>query len=209
MSRFEPARLAFAQLADALGEQRDLRGDVERAFEFLLSRYDTKIYENRFIVGGVTERIIGATFVAMGRKFSNIGVRSTALDLSIDGTPLSVKGSFKPGHKDIRMVNVMGNSAAAAWEQATVFVIANVGIGYADPDLLTRATTRAKDAVILKTSKLLEFWEKNPKYLAKIQIPFSRSDIHGSDVASRVVADEILRYGMKRLKPLDTRTPEQ
>jgi hypothetical protein len=209
MSRFDGARSAFSLLASALRDENDLRVDVERAFEFLLARFNTRIYENRFVVGAVTERIIGAAFKALGQRALTCGVQVTRTDLFVAGTNISIKGVFKPKHKEVRMVNVMGDSKSAAWNEPTIFVLAGIGIGYADPEFLPRATRRVKDAVVLKLPPAIALWDAHPELLVKVAIPFSRDDVEQSDVASRVIADEIFRYGMKRLRPFDDRTPEQ
>jgi hypothetical protein len=205
VSHFAPQRALFAKLKGALERESDLRDDVLRAFELLLSRYDTRIRENRFIVGGVCERLIGATFVALGCSFKNVGSTDAGFDLNIDGVSLSIKGSFKSGNRDIRLTNVMGSSKKAQWKEPTVFVFSNLGIGYADPEVLPKATKRASDAVILKSASLKAFWTKSPQWLCELPIPTSRSNPDISDVASRIVADEILRYNFKRLRPLDQR----
>lgn len=119
MSEFDQAREAFSLLAHALRTEEDLRSDVERAFEFLLARFNTRIYENRFIVGGVTERIISAAFVALGQRATNCGVRVTRTDIAVGDTSISIKGVFKPGHREVRVVNVMGDSTDARWNEPT------------------------------------------------------------------------------------------
>ena len=115
---------------------------------------------------------------------------------------------FRPRTGTIRLVNVMGDSSAAAWDEPTIFIIAKKGMGYADPDLLPGATTRAKDVVQLPTKPLYKLWDDRPEYLMDLDIPYSRADATGSDVASRLVADELFRY-CKRLKPFDKRSPEE
>ena len=207
-SAFTQAREAFQAFALALRTNAELFGDVESAFRLLLTRYNTQIYENRFLVGGVAERIIAATFVAMGKTAKNHGVEVTRTDICVGGVNLSVKGSFRPRPSSIRMVNVMGASEAAAWKEPTVFVISARGIGYADPELLPGATTRARDVVQLPTRHLFTLWDTNPSLFIRMGLPFSRDDVAGSDIASRVVADEIFRY-TTILKPFDKREPSE
>lgn len=209
MTPFDAARAAFSTLADALRSDLELRSDVERAFGLLLTRYSTKIFENRFIVGGVTERIIAAAFVALGQDELKCGVTVTRADIAVGGAVLSVKGSFQPTarRREIRLVNVMGDSTAAAWGEATIFVFAEMGMGYADPGLLTGCTVRAKDAILLPVAPLYKLWKQSPQYLLPLAIPVARADTGGSDIASRIVADEILRY-TRRLRPFDPRTSQ-
>lgn len=208
MTHLKSGRTAFATLRNSLLSDDDLKDDVERAFDLLLSRYNTKIYENRFLVGGVAERIIAAAFIAIGHAAQKTGVTVTRTDLKVAGSDLSVKGSFKPGSRDIRLINTMGNSSEPIWNEPTIFVFSNFGIGYADPEILPDKTRRLKDALILKSRDIREFWESNPEFLVPLKIPYSRTDMEGSDVASRAVADEIFRYNMKKLKPFDGRSPQ-
>lgn len=205
--KYLPARTAFADLLAALRKDKELHDDVYRCFDLLLTRYNTQIYENRFIVGGVAERIIGAAFVAMGKVSKASGVHVTRTDICIGDVKLSVKGSFRPRPTNIRLVNVMGDSASAVWDEPTIFVISQLGIGYADPALLPDSTTRAKDAIVLSMKPLLALWKSKPEYFLSMNLPYSLDDKSKSDIASRIVADEILRYS-KRLKPFDKRTHE-
>ncbi|RMG87595.1 MAG: hypothetical protein D6712_05385 [Chloroflexi bacterium] len=192
----------FSHLANALRKDVDLRYDLELAFKMLLSRYATSIYENRFIVGGVAERFIAATFLAIGKNVLSYGDLQQGADLQVDDAIFSIKGSFS-GSRDIRLINVLGDSELAKWQHATIFIISGKGVGYADPDLLPNCTKRVKDAVVLNLYHVYNLWENEPKLLVNIDIPQSRRDASGSDVASKVVADEILRDSrMKRLRPV-------
>lgn len=173
---------------------------------FTLTRYSTTIYENRFVVGGVAERIIGAIFVALGHRASNIGVTVTRSDILVGDARLSVKGSFQSGSRSIRLVNVMGSSTGATWQEPTIVIMSNVGIGYADPELLPGEARRRTDVIELPATALRRLWQAQPDYLVQIIIPVALQDASRSDVASRIVADEILRY-TKRLRPFDPRTP--
>lgn len=207
MKRYQCGQAAFAVLKDALETDADLRDDVEKAFDLLLSRYNTRIYENRFLVGGVAERIIAAAFAALGHEATKTGVKVTRTDLKVLDSDLSVKGAFKPKTRDIRLINTMGNTSKPIWDEPTIFIASGLGIGYADPTLLPEKTRKLKDALVIRFSELCEFWESSPSHFVGMNIPFSRVDIEGSDVASRAVADEIFRYKMKKLQPFDKRTP--
>lgn len=207
-SRYQPARDAFNALTSALNNDADLKSDVERTFDNLLRRYNTQIYENRFVVGSIAERIIAAAFVAMGQVAKTHGVRVSRTDLAVGNVPLSVKGSFRPKTYHIRLVNVMGESKAAVWDEPTIFVISQKGLGYADPELVPDATKRSRDAIQLRLRPLYQMWRERPEYFIQLEVPYSREDINGSDIASRVIADELLRY-CTRLRPFDKRTPEE
>jgi len=203
---FAAERASFARLVAALRTDGDLRRDLERAFELLLSRYATSIRENRFIVGGVTERFIAAAFCAIDEQARNVGAVTEGSDVRVGDALFSVKGSFS-GSREFRLVNVLGESPSAEWRHGTIFVVSERGVGYADPGLLPGRTRRKRDAVVLPVRPVFELWEVQPELLAPIVIPRARRDQAGSDVASKTVADEILRYGMKKLRPMDPRPP--
>lgn len=206
MTHFADSRAAFGRLSFGLRNDPELADEVLRSFVLLLSRFNTAIRENRFIVGGVAERIIAAAFREIGDPSSNAGVEVTRTDIWVGGARFSVKGSFQPKRSSIRLVNVMGSAPNAAWEEGTIFVLAGMGIGYADPDLLPDRTRRRTDVIELPTRPLYDLWRDQPDLLVQMNIPAARDDVEGSDIASRVIADEILRY-MRRLKPFDPRSP--
>lgn len=208
MTQFAAGRSAFSLLSGALIHDAEIRGEVETCFRLLLSRYSTSIRENRFIVGGVAERIVAATFVALGHAAANIGVHVTRTDISVCGAHLSVKSVFQRQPRGVRLLNVMGSSATAQWLEPTVFVVSQMGIGYADPAYIPTATRRTGDAVELPFGELRRHWMAHPECLVPVQIPYALADESRSDIASRVVADEILRY-TSRLRPFDPRVPEQ
>ena len=55
---------------------------------------------------------------------------------------------FYGARSRIRLIDALGDSAAR-WTAPTIFIIAERGIGYADPGLLPNATRAARDAAIL------------------------------------------------------------
>jgi hypothetical protein len=157
-------------------------------------RYDTKIYENRFIVGGVVEQLLGASMRAVGLEVDNIAKSSRGVDLLFPSLEvgLSVKAQFKRG-SEIRLVNTMGGSGASVvWNHATVFVIVGIGIGYADPEVLSEGLSARSDALTLRISALQELWELNPEYLIKCDVPSKAQNSDLSRVASDVIAQDIM-----------------
>lgn len=206
MSNYDSARAAFHLLAHALRSDHEIRHEVEECYRLLLTRYSTSIRENRFIVGGVSERIIAAAFVALGHAAANTGVLVTGSDISVNGAELSVKSIFQQSPRSVRLVNVMGSSSEARWSEPTIFVISSVGIGYADPSLIPTGTRRTGDAIELPLRYVRELWSADSQWLVPVTLPYALQDESRSDVASRSVADEILRY-TRRLRPFDPRRP--
>lgn len=157
-------------------------------------RYDTAIYENRFIVGGVVEQLVGASMRAVGCNIDNVAKTSRGVDLlSPDlGVGFSVKAQFKKG-PEIRLVNTMGGSGAdAVWTHATIFVVVGMGIGYADPSLASSGLIARSDVLTVKMSSLVELWDTYPQYLIECDVPPKPSKSSQSRVASDVVAQDIM-----------------
>lgn len=157
-------------------------------------RFDTAIYENRFIVGGVVEQLLGASMRAVGCDVDNVAKTSRGVDLSLPTLDVgfSVKAQFKKG-PEIRLVNTMGGSGASAeWTHATIFVIVGVGIGYADPDLVTSGLVPRSDVLTLKTSALAEMWATQTGFLIQCDVPAKPIKSSHTRVASDVVAQDIM-----------------
>jgi hypothetical protein len=157
-------------------------------------RFDTAIYENRFIVGGVVEQLLGASMRAVGCDVDNVAKTSRGVDLSLPTLDVgfSVKAQFKKG-PEIRLVNTMGGSGASAeWTHATIFVIVGVGIGYADPDLVTSGLIPRSDVLTLKTSALAEMWANQQGFLIQCDVPAKPVKSSHTRVASDVVAQDIM-----------------
>ena len=202
---FANERQVFSALQESMRADAELRQDVEKAFDLLLQRYSTSIRENRFIVGGVAERIVAATFRAMNLKSYNLGLVVEGADLQVGTAKFSLKGMFSRSKGDVRLVNVMGPSTTAEWVHATIFMISGLGFGYADPHLIpSDQVRRTSDALVLRYNTLRALWDERPNLLIPLSLPVSRADVAGSEVASRLVADQILR-STKRLRPSDDR----
>lgn len=197
-SRFAAEREAFAKLKQAVENDAELREDIERSLRQLLERFATSIRENRFIVGGVLEVILVAAFKAAGVEASDVGASELRIDIRIPNGGFSVKGHFSGGG-DIRLINVLGESPAAEWDTATLFVLHGVGIGYADPELIeAEHVKRVKDAVVLHYESLCDFLKNNINYLISCNVPRSKRNSESTELVSRIVAREILK-GTKKL----------
>jgi hypothetical protein len=63
-------------------------------------RFDTAIYENRFIVGGVVEQLLGAAMRSVGCDIDNVAKTSRGVDLSSPTLDVgfSVKERLRSGH---------------------------------------------------------------------------------------------------------------
>lgn len=186
-------REIYRQLRDGLTSSPDVLDELLRALGLLISEYDTSIRENRFIAGGATERILATTMRSVGIA----NARARGLDLSdedivVDGHQISVKASFTGGRQAIRLINTLGDSRAE-WRTATIFVLANRGIGYADPDLLPGTARASRDAVILPRTPLDDLHDMQPEWLLRCAVPAKAQDASQRRAASEAVATEILQ----------------
>jgi len=193
MTPYKREREIFKNFKQKLENDDTLRQEVEEALGILLSEYDTTVHENRFVVGGVCEHILGAAMRAAGIEAKNVGVHNPRIDLQIPSAEgFSVKGSFTGKRDAIRLINSLGESTTRSWSESTLFILSNVGVAYADPKLLRGATTSTGDALVLKRAPLDDFLRENPQYLIHCHVPAKSADIEKTKVASEAIAKEIL-----------------
>lgn len=190
---FQAERATFKQFKQSVEGDPELKHELETAFRELLTRFATTIYENRFVVGGAIEVILLASLRASGIDAQDVGGKETRIDIRIPDGGFSVKGHFS-NSGDVRLINVLGDSERTAWNEATLFVLYGIGIGYADPKLLEdqNAVRRTKDAIVIKYSVLRRFFSQNPEWLIKCEIPQALQNRSESELVSRTVAREIL-----------------
>ena len=159
---YEKARGFAAQFLTALNNDSAMQDELLAAITECFHRYDTGAYENRFIVGAVVEQLLGATARALGFEVENAGAHRQAYDLEIGPNyGLSVKYSSSTGRSArVRITNSQG--AVGVWTTGTIFVLAGVGIGYADAGLVPGATVHAGDMKSLDVAvqPLLQLWQR-------------------------------------------------
>jgi len=192
-SHFEQQRQIFFSLKEKMDSTPDVRLEIERAFGLLLDEYNTTVYENRFVVGGVSEYILGAAFRALRFPAKNTGAVNRRIDIQLPGCDgFSVKGVFAEKKGQIRLINSLGSADKRGWNEATLFVLSGIGIVYADPDLLPNATKSSGDALVLQWGPLNSLRKKQPHYFISLAIPHKSGDLVKTKVASALIASEIL-----------------
>jgi hypothetical protein len=160
---FAAERQFFLDFAERLGAARELQAEVLGAIADILARYNTTIPENRFIVGGVIEQILGSAARAVGLAVTNVAKTQHGHDLVLGPSAgLSVKAHLAPSGGSVTLINTRGTSEDAVWRTATLFVVRGVGIGYADPVLLPGKAVRTSDSINLPLSALLALWNPLP-----------------------------------------------
>lgn len=185
-------REIYRQLRNGLNDNPEVLDELLRALGLLISEYDTSIRENRFIAGGATERILATTMRCVG--ISSARARGLGLneeDIVVDGCQLSVKAQFS-GRGVIRLVNTLGSAEGRLWLTPTIFVLADRGIGYADPDLLPDVAYSSGDAVVLPRRPLDDLHDAQPQWLLRCAVPAKAQDVSQRRAASEAIATEIL-----------------
>lgn len=186
-------REIFAKLICGFRTRPEILDEFLKMLGILISEYDTSIRENRFIVGGATERILAAAMRTVDIVARSRGLEQTGEDIMVGDSRFSVKSSFTGKRDPIRLVNTLGQGNKQRWQVATIFILANRGIGYADPDLLPNATKFSGDALILKRKLLDELHTNKPKWFFKCAVPAKGTDGSQRRAASEAVAIEIIQ----------------
>ena len=191
---YEPHRGIYRTFREGLETRDGVLDELLKALGLLISEYDTSIRENRFIAGGATERILATAMRCVG--IANARARGLDLndeDIVVNGHQISVKASFTGGRQAIRLINTLGGAEDTIWRTATIFVLANRGIGYADPALLPNVARSSGDAVILPRRPLDNLHDAEPQWLMRCAVPAKARDASQRRAASEAVATEILR----------------
>ena len=191
-SNFTQHRGIYQTFRTGLGNNADFLDEMLKAIALLISEYDPSIRENRFIVGGAVERIIAATMRGMGIPAKSRGLESDEEDIMVNGARISVKSSFTKQKSAIRLVNTLGDSPTL-WETPTIFILANRGIGYADPALLPGVAKKNKDAVVLSRKPLDAMHDAETQWLMECAVPMKPADTSQRRAASEAVALEIIQ----------------
>ncbi len=149
MSGYARERGTFERLRSDCSPQA--KREYERAFNALMERYNTMIYENRFITGGAVKVFTCALLCSVGIDCTLYGDQSKSGDILLpNDRKLSVKGTFTGGPNDVKLMNKLGEGHRE-WNTATLFVISEVGIVYGAPDMVDPEHVKdVKDGTALK-----------------------------------------------------------
>lgn len=206
MPSFALQRDIFRAWSKAVSTDAELKKHLEDATRQVLTAYDTAIYENRFIVGGVVEYIVLAAIngsgVATGK---HVGAKQKGVDVRIDTfcgkscvADISIKYSSSG---NIRMINTLGTSMDAHWNEATLFVLPEVGIVYADAAQIPKsAIVRMKDAISVSRKAILKHAQKYSEFVLPIRIP-EKSEITSPNNV-RTASEDIARVIIKQFARL-------
>jgi|GEM_PF-338361 len=187
----------FSRYREGLLRDTTLSGEVSTAIRVVLDRYNTTVWENRFIVGGVVEQIIGASARELGLVVANAGKQNQGYDLELDKTRdlgISIKGIFASTGGMHNLVNFRSSGESedlrSRWSRATIFVMSDVGVGYIDPQMGSEFLHQTADALQISGKKLKAWWDEHPEWLVSVAIP-KKSNLEATRVASDAVSWDI------------------
>lgn len=185
--------LVFQQLKADLGTVA--KEEFEKALEFLVERYNTTIYENRFLVGGVVEILTLALLRSVGIACEACGHLAQRGDIKLSNCDrlISIKAKLT-GVGDTQLINKQG-AGDRKWDTATLFVVSGTGIVFGAPDqvLPKHVVGGSGDAISITKLGLRLLTEDSEKVLS-VSIPYKPSTDAATNslVASASVANRIL-----------------
>lgn len=177
--------------------------EMEGAIEEVFQCYDTAIRENRFVVGGVIEYIVGAAMRACGVPVHHRGAVAHDADLMFDDVErgYSIKSLLKS--TSTRLVNVLGERPSLdRWRIGTIFLLSGTGIVYADRLLpwwqrnLERCVQVRSDALELRKQYIEEFADEHPEWVIPCRLPTTETQprTRPARTASGDLAAQILMH---------------
>ncbi len=203
---FQRERAGFHTFKHCFEQDATLRQELKRAISALYARYDTAIRENRFVVGGALEIILGAALRACGLPVRHRGTETVEWDLLFDGGEGGYSIKSLPKSTSTRLVNVLNRPVTPdLWRVATLFVLRE-GLVYADPELPWWQARRNTPGILIPRSDALEikrktiraFADANPAWFLPwdvfeaLDAPKSRRQVRTAsyDVATAILKDE-------------------
>jgi hypothetical protein len=198
-SKYAVQRDFFQSYRGLIWSNESVRVEVSSSIASVLQRYNTVVWENRFIVGGVVEQVIGASARALGIEIRNAGKQNQGYDLELndeDHSGVSIKAVFASTKGKHNLVNTrsqnLGGVDPSRWQSATIFVMAGVGMGYIDPEFGSNLVTSTSDAIQISGKGLQDWWGLNPEWLIPIEIP-NKPTGEASRVASDAVSFDVFQ----------------
>lgn len=205
MKKFQVEKEVFVMLCKHLDAKNEIRREFEEIIGVLLTQFNTTIFENRFVAGGALEHFFVALFNSMTDvTASHQGQTGTRLDIAVHHRGVtaaySIKGIFSGGGTNL--VNTRG-AGVAKWDEATIFLVAEKGMYYADPTVIpAKEIGHSGDALTIKVDSLDRVRKKHPQYFLDIRVPSKSNQVNQSDsrVASREVAAQIIEKNCRLLR---------
>lgn len=205
--QYKNARAIFQTFKKLLEQDSLLQEEFLDALTRLLTEYNTTIYENRFVAGGAVEYILTAAFNGTSvLRAKHIGKYNDRLDIEVrksvnedESTSYSVKSVFT-APSSVRLINVLGDAGNAQWIEPTIFVLAGIGIVYADCLILPGATKNTGDALILERQPFQDFIKARPEFGVMMSIP--RKSTEKNLAESKTASEDVARLLLRPYKKL-------
>lgn len=154
MTRYRQELRAFNRLRQDCSPVA--KAEYEIAIKTLLERYNTTIYENRFLAGGAVEVFTYALLRSVGIDCTLYGSQAISGDILLpNDRRISVKGVFIGGPANVKLMNKQGGGQRK-WQTATLFVVSEVGIVFGAPDMVEQHVRDTSDGLELKKAGLEE-----------------------------------------------------
>ncbi len=188
---FNIEKNCFKRLKDKM--DNTAKAEYESGVKLAITRYNTTLRENRFIVGGIVEIFTLALMRSAGIEIEACGKEAVRGDLKLPGGEMfSLKTSFTE-RSNITLINKMGDSDRT-WQTATLFVLANRGIIYGDPTMIMEDDlSQSGDRLDIKRRALNRF-SQDPSNLIEMNIPLKPPLEKNSsdDIESIAIAIELM-----------------
>ena len=165
---FDAERNCFKHLKENLSGKA--KTEYELGVKRAITKYNTTIRENRFLVGGIVEVFTLALMRSTGIEIEACGKDAVRGDLILpSGEMFSVKSCFTKA-SSIKLINTLGDSNPS-WNTATLFVLSNYGIVYGDPTMKEENDlTRTRDSLNIKRKAFTRFAQDSSN-LIEMNIP--------------------------------------
>lgn len=212
MTDLNNSQTIFKVFKSKLDENPDVKKEFEDMLEHVIGSYNTTIYENRFLVGGMVEYIVLAAFNAFDDVFTakHTGKTNARSDIEVEYTEngehlvaqYSIKGAFTERIGDIILINFQGDGSNASWDDGTIFVLAQNSVMYADSSILPDVVRNRSDSLVIPAGKILEHSTIQNEYTIDVAVPVKPGTDKASEsrVASEDLAKELISKKCQFLK---------
>ncbi|URM52739.1 hypothetical protein [Mycoplasma sp. SG1] len=205
MNHYKNHQKIFQQIKDYIysSENKKVVDEFLQLFEVLYKSYDSKINENKFIVGGVVEFFCYVLFKKIGLECILAGHKKNMIDLIVNNCEMSIKTSSKSIISNFIIMNRRGdNPININWNYATIFVISGLGFGYCDPYYINKdMLVQTSSNIQIMAKNLKKLWKDKPELFIKLNIPI-KFHIEQSKIASYEIGEQIIYKNTKILKEM-------
>ena len=193
MTQFRQELRVFNRLNSDCSDEA--KSEYETAIALVQQRFNTTIYENRFVVGGAIEVFTCALLRSVGIDCTLYADSETAGDLLLpNNKKLSVKSRLTGKQTMITLMNKQGGGPRP-WNTATLFVIADVGIVFGAPDMVEPDSIRDYPDKVTLLGNAIRMLAENPMNVFKCSVARKEpTEMTGLSLkASSIIARDIMK----------------